>query len=41
MTTTSGHLRPPGGPGPARLQPGDLAGLASIGLRTRKLRAGL
>ena len=26
---------------PARLRPGDLAGLASIGLRTRKLRAGL
>jgi putative ABC transport system permease protein len=28
-------------PVPARLRPGDLAGLASIGLRTRKLRAGL
>ena len=26
---------------PARLSPGDLAGLAAIGLRTRKLRAGL
>jgi putative ABC transport system permease protein len=26
---------------PARLRPGDLAGLASIGLRTRRLRAGL
>jgi putative ABC transport system permease protein len=41
---TSGH---PAGtavwatPVPARLRPGDLAGLASIGLRTRKLRAGL
>jgi putative ABC transport system permease protein len=38
MTTRSG--RPPG-PATARLGPGDLAGLASIGLRTRKLRAGL
>jgi putative ABC transport system permease protein len=44
MTTTSGH---PAGtavwaaPVPARLRPGDLAGLASVGLRTRKLRAGL
>jgi putative ABC transport system permease protein len=44
MTMTSGH---PAGtavwaaPVPARLRPGDLAGLASIGLRTRKLRAGL
>jgi putative ABC transport system permease protein len=28
-------------PAPARLRPGDLAGLASIGLRTRKLRASL
>jgi len=28
-------------PVPARLRPGDLAALASIGLRTRKLRAGL
>jgi len=28
-------------PAPARLRPGDLAALASIGLRTRKLRAGL
>jgi putative ABC transport system permease protein len=33
MTTTSGS--------PIRLRPGDLAGLASVGLRTRKLRAGL
>src|SRR5690348_18157908 len=44
MTTTSGY---PAGtavwatPVPARLRPGDLAGLAAIGLRTRKLRAGL
>jgi len=28
-------------PAPARLRPGDLAGLASVGLRTRKLRAAL
>jgi len=28
-------------PAPARLRPGDLAGLASIGLRTRRLRAAL
>ena len=47
MTTTSG--RPPAAPpaagprppAPARLWPSDLAALASIGLRTRKLRAGL
>jgi putative ABC transport system permease protein len=46
MTATSGrpavpappHLVPPQ---PARLRPADLAGLASVGLRTRKLRAGL
>ena len=44
MTTTSGH---PAGtaawpaPVPARLRPGDLAALAGVGLRTRKLRAGL
>jgi putative ABC transport system permease protein len=31
----------PPAPAPARLHPGDLAALASIGLRTRKLRAGL
>ena len=30
-----------GAPAPARLGPGDLAGLASVGLRTRKLRAAL
>src|SRR5258708_6117167 len=33
--------RRPANPGAARLRPSDLAGLASIGLRTRKLRAGL
>ena len=38
MTTTSGR---PATPAAVRLRPGDLAGLASIGLRTRKLRAGL
>ena len=38
MTTTSGRS---GIPAAARLRPGDLAALASIGLRTRKLRAGL
>jgi putative ABC transport system permease protein len=44
MSMTSGH---PAGtavsaaPVPARLRPGDLAGLAAVGLRTRKLRAGL
>ena len=38
MTTTSPR---PATPAAARLRPGDLAGLASIGLRTRKLRAGL
>jgi putative ABC transport system permease protein len=37
MTTTSG----PAAPVPARLSPADLAGLAGIGLRTRKLRASL
>jgi putative ABC transport system permease protein len=38
MTTTS---RRPAAPAAARLRPSDLAGLASVGLRTRKLRAGL
>jgi putative ABC transport system permease protein len=38
MTTTS---RRPAAPAAARLRPGDLAALASIGLRTRKLRATL
>jgi len=37
MTTTSPRAAPPA----ARLRPADLAALASIGLRTRKLRAGL
>jgi putative ABC transport system permease protein len=37
MTATSGQAAP----APARLRPGDLAGLASVGLRTRKLRASL
>jgi putative ABC transport system permease protein len=36
--TAPPHLVPPR---PARLRPADLAGLASVGLRTRKLRAGL
>jgi putative ABC transport system permease protein len=40
MTTTSGRPAP-STPSPARLRPGDLAGLASVGLRTRKLRAAL
>src|SRR6202034_617211 len=39
MTTTS--PQPASAPVMARLHPGDLAALASIGLRTRKLRAGL
>src|ERR1700747_1636211 len=38
MTTTTGQ---PGGPAVSRLRRTDLAGLASIGLRTRKLRASL
>jgi putative ABC transport system permease protein len=38
MTTTS---RRPAALAAARLRPSDLAGLASVGLRTRKLRAGL
>ena len=44
MTVTSGQPSGAGAwaaPIPARLGLGDLAGLASIGLRTRKLRAGL
>jgi len=46
MTITPGQAAPaavgaPAAPAPARLRPGDLAGLASIGLRTRKLRAAL
>ena len=38
MTTTPPR---PSAPSPARLRPSDLAALASIGLRTRKLRATL
>jgi putative ABC transport system permease protein len=44
MTTTPGHHAGTAVwavPVPARLGPGDLAGLAAVGLRTRKLRAGL
>ena len=44
MTTTSGRPTAPSAPSapsPARLRPGDLASLASIGLRARKLRATL
>jgi putative ABC transport system permease protein len=42
MTTTSGSSTPSAAaPAPVRLRPGDLAGLASVGLRTRKLRATL
>jgi putative ABC transport system permease protein len=41
MTTTSPRPAVPAAPSAARLRPGDLAALASIGLRTRKLRAGL
>jgi putative ABC transport system permease protein len=38
MIAASGR---PSAPSPTRLRPGDLAGLATIGLRTRKLRAAL
>jgi putative ABC transport system permease protein len=41
MVTASGRSATQAAPSPVRLRPGDLAGLASIGLRTRKLRAGL
>jgi putative ABC transport system permease protein len=44
MTTTSGPpagTAAPAAPVPARLRPSDLAALASVGLRTRKLRAAL
>ena len=45
-STSPGHMAAPRAGrearlAPARLRPSDLAGLASIGLRTRKLRAGL
>jgi putative ABC transport system permease protein len=41
MTTTSPRPAAPATPSAVRLRPSDLAALASIGLRTRKLRAGL
>jgi putative ABC transport system permease protein len=41
MTTTSGRPAARAAPAAARMRPSDLAGLVSIGLRTRKLRAGL
>jgi putative ABC transport system permease protein len=41
MTTTSPRPAALPAPSAARLRAGDLAGLASVGLRTRKLRAGL
>src|ERR1700683_4856429 len=43
MTATLPAARPPSRPAPtaARLRPGDLARLASVGLRTRKLRTAL
>jgi len=44
MTMTSGHptrTAVSAAPVPARLGPGDLAALVAVGLRTRKLRAGL
>jgi putative ABC transport system permease protein len=41
MTATSPRPAASAAPSPARLRPGDLAALAVIGPRTRKLRAGL
>jgi putative ABC transport system permease protein len=41
MTLTSGPAPVAAAPSAARLRPGDLAGLAAVGLRTRKLRASL
>jgi putative ABC transport system permease protein len=41
MTITSGRTDAPTAPSAARLRPQDLAGLAGVGLRTRKLRAAL
>jgi len=41
VTTMSGRPAAPLAPSAARLRPADLAGLASVGLRTRKLRASL
>src|SRR6266576_2255815 len=40
-TDTSSPTPAPPAPAPARLHLGDLAGLASVGLRTRRLRAAL
>lgn len=40
MITTPAPAASPARPGAARLRPSDLAVLASIGLATRKLRAG-
>ena len=39
--TTPAHSHPPSSPSAARLRPQDLGELASVGLRTRKLRASL
>jgi putative ABC transport system permease protein len=41
MTTTSERPAPPAAPPAVRLRPSDLAALAGVGLRTRKLRAAL
>ena len=41
MPTTSERPRPPAAPPAVRLRPADLAALASVGLRTRRLRAAL
>jgi putative ABC transport system permease protein len=41
MTTPTGRPAAPSAPSAARLRAGDLAGLASVGPRTRKLRAAL
>ena len=41
MTTTSPRPSAPAAPSAARLRPSDLAALASIGLRTRRLRSAL
>ena len=41
MTATLPRPTAPAAPAAVRLRPGDLAALASVGLRTRKLRAGL
>jgi len=41
MITISGQPAAPLAPTPARLRPADLAGVAAVGVRTRKLRASL